>query len=134
MFRLLQGDGPPCAAEVRAEVAGDGVEVRGPFPDLPLLVHPEKAEKGLLSDILSGLGMAEFHIAVPVHLVIEFFQVHGNDRPPFYFIRRILPAVCAENFLEIISPAVHLIIRPHLHIHIPLCVFTAFRSLFYVLL
>ena len=31
LFRLLQGDGLPRAAEVRAEVAGDGVEVRGPF-------------------------------------------------------------------------------------------------------
>ena len=103
MFRLLQGDGPPCAAEVRTEVAGDGVEIGGLFLELPLLVHPEKAEKGLLCHILSGLGMTEFHIAVPVHLVIEFFQVHGNDRPPFYFIRRILPAVCAENFHKILS-------------------------------
>ena len=65
--------------------------------------YPKKAKKGLLSGILCGLGMVKFHVAVPVHFVVEFFQVHGNDRPPFYFIRRIFPAVCAENFHKILS-------------------------------
>ena len=84
MFRLLQGDGLPCAAEIRAEVAGDGVEIGGLFLELLFLVYPKKAKKGLLSGILCGLGMVKFHVAVPVHFVVEFFQVHGNDQPPFY--------------------------------------------------